>query len=61
MKPEILVLTPIYAPALAELEREFTVHKLWTAANPDAYMKEVSGRVRGHGDDGTRGIRPPSP
>ena len=47
MKPEILVLTSIYAPALAELEREFTVHRLWTAADPDAYMKEVSGRVRG--------------
>jgi lactate dehydrogenase-like 2-hydroxyacid dehydrogenase len=47
MKPEILVLTPIYAPALAELEREFTVHKLWTARDPDACIKEVSGRVRG--------------
>jgi lactate dehydrogenase-like 2-hydroxyacid dehydrogenase len=47
MKPEILVLASIYPPAIAELEREFTVHKLWTAADPDAYMKEVSGRVRG--------------
>lgn len=47
MKPEILVLTPIYPPALAELERDFTVHKLWTAKNHDTYMKEVSGRVRG--------------
>ncbi|MDP2238760.1 MAG: 2-hydroxyacid dehydrogenase [Burkholderiales bacterium] len=46
MKPEILILTPIYAPALDELEREFTVHKLWTANDPDAFIKEVSGRVR---------------
>lgn len=47
MKPEILVIRPIFAPALSELEREFTVHKLWTARDPDAFMKEVSGSVRG--------------
>jgi lactate dehydrogenase-like 2-hydroxyacid dehydrogenase len=47
MKPEILVIRPIYAPTLAELECEFTVHKLWTARDPDAFMQEVSGRVRG--------------
>jgi lactate dehydrogenase-like 2-hydroxyacid dehydrogenase len=47
MKPEILVLTPIYAPALEELEREFTVHKLWTARDPEARIKELSGQVRG--------------
>ena len=46
-KPEIVVTVPIYAPTLAELEREFTVHKLWTASDPDAFMQEVSGRVRG--------------
>jgi hydroxypyruvate reductase len=47
MKPEILVIRPIYAPTLAELEREFIVHKLWTARDQDAFMKEVSGGVRG--------------
>ena len=47
MKPEIAVLTPIYAPTLAELEREFKVHKLWTARDPAPFMKEVSGNVRG--------------
>ena len=46
MKPEILVLVPIYAPTLAELEREFTVRKLWIEKDPDAYMKEACGRVR---------------
>lgn len=47
MKPEILALAPLYAPTLAELEREFTVHKLWMAHDPIAFMREVSGRVRG--------------
>ncbi|HKU69296.1 MAG TPA: 2-hydroxyacid dehydrogenase [Burkholderiales bacterium] len=45
MKPEILALVPIYAPTLAELEREYTVHRLWTAKDPDALMKEVADRV----------------
>jgi hydroxypyruvate reductase len=46
VKPEILALVPIYAPTLAELEREYTVHKLWTAPDPDALMKQVAGSVR---------------
>ena len=46
MKPEVLVTRPFYAPTFAELEREFTVHKLWTARDPDAFIKEVSGRMR---------------
>lgn len=45
MKPEILVLVPLFAPTLAELEREYTVHKLWTAKDPDAFMKQVAGGV----------------
>lgn len=47
MKPEILVLVPIYAPTLAALEREYTVRKLWTEKDPDGYMNEACGRVRG--------------
>ncbi len=45
MKPEILALVPLYAPTLAELEREYTVHKLWLARDPDALMKQVAGSV----------------
>jgi len=56
MKPEILVLVPIYAPALAALEREYIVHKLWTARDPEALVKEVSGRVRGVVTTGSSGM-----
>ena len=56
MKPEILVLVPIYAPTLAALEREYTVHKLLTARDPDALVKEVSGRVRAVVTTGSSGI-----
>jgi lactate dehydrogenase-like 2-hydroxyacid dehydrogenase len=47
MKPEILVVTPIYAPTLAALEREYAVRKLWTAPKPDEYLRTECGAVRG--------------
>lgn len=47
MKPEILALARFYPPTLAELEREYTLHKLWEAKDADALLKEVSARVRG--------------
>jgi len=56
MGPEILVLVPIYAPALAALEREFAVHKLWAAKDSDALVKEVSGRVRAVVTSGSSGF-----
>lgn len=56
MKPEILVLVPIYAPTLAALEREYAVHKLWTERDPDGLVKEVSGRVRAVVTSGSSGM-----
>jgi lactate dehydrogenase-like 2-hydroxyacid dehydrogenase len=56
MKPEILVLARFYPPTLAELERDYTVHKLWTAQDPVAFIKEISGRVRGVVTTGLAGI-----
>jgi lactate dehydrogenase-like 2-hydroxyacid dehydrogenase len=47
MKPELLVTTPIYAPTLAALEHEFTLHRLWTAREPETYIRERSARTRG--------------
>ena len=47
MKPEILIVTPIYAPTLAQLEREYIVRKLWTEQNPDEYLRKACGNVRG--------------
>lgn len=46
MKPEILVITPIYGPTLAQLETEYVVHKLWSASDPQALLREVGPRVR---------------
>lgn len=46
-KPEILALVSLYAPTLAALEREYVVRKLWHEQDPDRYMKEACGQVRG--------------
>jgi lactate dehydrogenase-like 2-hydroxyacid dehydrogenase len=56
VKPEVLVLHPIYAPTLAALERDYEVHKLWTARDPDALVKNVSGKVRAVVTSGSSGI-----
>jgi hydroxypyruvate reductase len=56
VKPAILLVKPIYAPALADLEREFTVHKLWAAPDPDAFINGVSGSVRGAVTTGLAGF-----
>ena len=46
MKPEILVLLPIFAPTLAALEQQYVVHKLWVAPDREAFLKEVAPRIR---------------
>jgi len=56
MKPEILAIRQIYAPVLAELESEFIVHKLWTAPDPDAFIRDVAANVRGVVTTGLDGL-----
>ena len=46
MKPEIAVLKTIYEPTLAALEREFIVHKSFTAPDPMAYLKQHCANAR---------------
>ena len=45
-KPEIAVLTRIHAPALAALERDYIVHKVWAAPDRDARLREIGANVR---------------
>ncbi|MBI4194439.1 MAG: 2-hydroxyacid dehydrogenase [Betaproteobacteria bacterium] len=56
MRPEILLTVPIYAPTMCALEREFTVHKLWSAGDPDAFIGEIAGGVRGAVTNGLAGF-----
>ena len=56
MKPEILALARFYPATLAELEREYRLHKLWEAKDASVLLKELSGRVRGAVTTGLAGI-----
>lgn len=46
MRPEILLAQKICPPTVAELEREYTVHQLWTAADPERWMAERGDGIR---------------
>ena len=56
MKAEMLVLRAIYEPTIAALEREFTVHKLWRAPDPEAFIAQVAPNVRVVVTNTTRGF-----
>ena len=46
MRPELLLMRPIYAPAMAELELDFDLRKSWAAPEPDACIGQACGNVR---------------
>ena len=57
MKPEILVMAPIYAPVLGALEKEFSVRRLWETKHAERYLDEQCGAVRAVVTTGLRGMR----
>ena len=46
MKPDILLTNAVYPPTQARLEKEFTCHRLYEAADRAAFLKEAAPRVR---------------
>lgn len=55
MKPDIVVVSPLPPTVQAVLDNEFTVHRLWEAADPAALLATVAGQVRGIATHGWRG------
>jgi hydroxypyruvate reductase len=47
MKPDIILVTKIFARTQERLEKEFTCHKLYEAGDRAAFLKELAPRVRG--------------
>ena len=45
-KPEIVLTRSIYRPALDALEAQYTVHRLWLAADPMQALRELGPRIR---------------
>ncbi|MEQ8587916.1 MAG: 2-hydroxyacid dehydrogenase [Thalassobaculaceae bacterium] len=43
-KPDLLVVSPWYAAAMAELDAHFTVHKLWEAEDKAALLASIADR-----------------
>ena len=58
MKPEILLTMPIYPPVAAELERAYTVHRLWSATDRSRFLGETCGAVRAVVTVGAAGLQP---
>lgn len=55
MKPDVLIVGPLYQPTLDALEREFTTHKLWLAPDRAAFLAACADRVRGMATSGFHG------
>ena len=47
MKPDVLIVGPMYQPTLDALDREFRTHKLWLAPDRKVLLASCAGRVRG--------------
>ena len=55
MKPEILMVGPLTPACMDALERGYTVHRLWQAPDPDAFLKQIGPAVRAIVTNGARG------
>ena len=58
MKPELVLVGPMMPHVMAALDEDFTVHRLWEAADPDALLAEVGEGVRAIGTNGHLGASP---
>src|ERR1700687_3218656 len=56
MKPDLLVVGPMYSATLAELDRTYTTHKLWLAQDRDAFLASIADRITAVATSGSRGI-----
>src|SRR5207249_3253585 len=56
MKPELILMGPIHAPTMAELESLYTVHKLWLASDRKAFIEKLADRIEVAVTSGGRGM-----
>jgi len=57
MNPEILVLTRIFPPAVAALEKEYVTHKVWDGPSPEAAIQRSAPKVRALVTSGLFGVK----
>jgi D-3-phosphoglycerate dehydrogenase len=56
-KAEILLAVPLIDSAMSALESDFTVHRLWQAADRDAFVAGIADKVRGAATTGATGLK----
>src|SRR5687767_13170934 len=56
MKPELLITGPMYPGTLAELEKTYSAHRLWTAPDRDALIASLADRVTAVASSNSGGI-----
>ena len=56
MKPDLLMVGPMYKPTQSALEAVYTTHKLWEAPDRDAFLASVADRIAAAATTGMRGM-----
>jgi lactate dehydrogenase-like 2-hydroxyacid dehydrogenase len=56
MRHNILMTGPMYPPTIEELEKTYTVHRLWTAGNRDALVASVADEITAVASSNSGGI-----
>ena len=59
-KQDVVIVTPIYAPKLEELDRRFALHRLWEAKDRAAFYAPLAAKVRAIVSSGPRPNKPDS-
>ncbi|QJR14796.1 2-hydroxyacid dehydrogenase [Usitatibacter palustris] len=56
MKPDLLLMGPMFPPTQKVLEASYTVHKVWEAPDRDAFLASVADRITAVASTGGKGI-----
>lgn len=56
MKPDLLMMGPMYPPTQKALEAAYTTHKVWEAADRDAFLASIADRITAVATTGSKGI-----
>ena len=57
MKHDVLMTGPMYPPTVAELEKAYEVHKLWTAPDKEGLIASVADRITAVASSNSGGIK----
>jgi hydroxypyruvate reductase len=56
MKPDLLIVAPLFAPTLAVLDANYTTHKLWLADDKPAFIAKIAGKIEAAATSGGKGM-----